>query len=163
MISFFARRVKAFSSFRSLRLLDRKPFRKAKLPTSSGLLRCVTDSYRLEIYNFTGSLNCSRALSAGPGSAFGVAKSIEHTTVEAAQDVAHQVECSFIDEIGTMYRRAINFAREKARAIETSQTLSVGEDGSARGGRFESPMRLRRRMPKCLSRAEAPRTESRPL
>jgi len=118
MISFFARRVKAFSSFRSLRLLDRKPFRKAKLPTSSGLLRCVTDSYRLEIYNFTGSLNCSRALSAGPGSAFGVAKSIENTTVEAAQDMAHQVECSFIDEIGTMHRRAINFAREKARAIE---------------------------------------------
>jgi len=118
MISFFARRVKAFSSFRSLRLLDRKPFRKAKLPTSSGLLRCVTDSYRLEIYNFTGSLNCSRALSAGPGSAFGLANSIENTTVEAAQDMAHQVECSFIDEIGTMHRRAINFAREKARAIE---------------------------------------------
>jgi hypothetical protein len=115
---FFRAPSKGFFQLPLLRLLDRKPFRKAKLPTSSGLLRCVTDSYRLEIYNFTGSLNCSRALSAGPGSAFGVAKSIEHTTAEAAQDVAHQVECCFIDEIGTMYRRAINFAREKARAIE---------------------------------------------
>jgi hypothetical protein len=32
--------------------------------------------------------------------------------------MAHQVECSFIDEIGTMNRRAIGPAWEKARAID---------------------------------------------
>src|SRR2546421_196445 len=45
----------------------------------------------------------------------------------------------------------------------TSQTLSVGEDGSAKGGRVERPLRPRRRMPKCFRPADAPRTVSRPV
>src|SRR5437773_6907043 len=53
-----------------------------------------------------------------PGGAFGVAKSVEHTTVEAAQDVAHQGKCSFIEKICAVNRRAINFPREKARTID---------------------------------------------
>jgi hypothetical protein len=37
--------------------------------------------------------------------------------------------------------------------------LSVGDDASARGGRFGRPLRPRRRIPKCFKPADAPRTE----
>src|SRR5436190_16896683 len=78
-----------------------------------------------------------RSLGLRPYRACRVSKSFQHTTVDAAHDMAHQVECSFNDETGTLNRRAIDFPWEKLEQ-STSQTLSVGEDRSTRGGRFES-------------------------
>src|SRR5206468_11110256 len=53
-----------------------------------------------------------------PGSAFRIAKSVKHAAIQAAQDVAHQGECSFIEKICAVNCRAIDFPREKAGTID---------------------------------------------
>lgn len=73
-----------------------------------------------------------RSLRLRPRRCCRVSKSFQHATVDAAQDMAHQVECSFIDEIGTLNRRSSTSGGKKLEQ-STSQTLSIGEDKSTRG------------------------------
>ena len=58
-----------------------------------------------------------------PGGASGVSKAIEHAPVEAAEYIAHEIECTVGEEIGAVNSRAIDFAWEKTGAIDISHII----------------------------------------
>src|SRR5206468_5433360 len=83
----------------------------------------VTYSYRLEIYNFTGSLIVLARSAARPGGAFGVSKAIKHSPVEPAQDMPHEVERAVVEEVRPVNCRAIDVRWEKAGAINVPHVV----------------------------------------
>ena len=68
-----------------------------------------------------------------PGSAFGISKGVKHIAVETAQNVSHKIDRVVVDEISSVNSCAGD-VRLKKLEQSTSQTLSVGDDASAKGG-----------------------------
>jgi hypothetical protein len=53
-----------------------------------------------------------------PAGTFGISKSVKHPAVEAAQDVAHEIDRAVVLEIDSVNCPATDFWREKAGTID---------------------------------------------
>jgi hypothetical protein len=99
-----------------------------------------SESEGLSPRDFTSRLGGRIRLSSGswPSGAFRISKRVKHTAVQATQDAAHKIERAICHEVSSVNCCAIDVRREKLEQ-STSHTLSVGEDGSANGGRTRQP------------------------